>query len=81
VGKTMTAIFDGQVLRPESPADLEPDTRYLVTVEAMAPTHGDMNIWDLLESLTGVIEAPDDWAGEHDHYLYGTPKRQAEAGA
>jgi hypothetical protein len=34
------------------------------------------NAWDLLESLTGTIEAPTDWSIEHDHYLYGTPKHQ-----
>ena len=22
-----------------------------------------------------AVEAPDDWAAQHDHYLYGTPKR------
>jgi hypothetical protein len=33
------------------------------------------NAWDVLESLTGTIEAPSDWASEHDHYLYGTPKQ------
>jgi hypothetical protein len=32
--------------------------------------------WDVLDSLTGTIEAPADWSSEHDHYLYGTPKRQ-----
>ena len=30
--------------------------------------------WDVLESLTGTVEAPADWSAEHDHYLYGTPK-------
>jgi hypothetical protein len=30
---------------------------------------------DVLEALAGSIEAPADWASEHDHYLYGTPKR------
>ncbi|NMF86568.1 hypothetical protein [Nodosilinea sp. P-1105] len=34
------------------------------------------NAWDVLESLTGTVEAPSDWSIEHDHYLYGTPKRQ-----
>ncbi len=34
------------------------------------------NAWDVLESLTGTIDAPTDWSSEHDHYLYGTPKRQ-----
>jgi hypothetical protein len=29
----------------------------------------------ILEDLTGSVEAPSDWAAEHDHYLYGTPKR------
>ena len=35
------------------------------------------NAWDVLESLTGTIEAPTDWSAEHDHYLYGTPKHQS----
>ncbi|WP_017298492.1 hypothetical protein [Nodosilinea nodulosa] len=34
------------------------------------------NAWDVLESLTGTVEAPADWSAEHDHYIYGTPKRQ-----
>jgi hypothetical protein len=34
------------------------------------------NTWDVLDSLTGTVEAPADWSAEHDHYLYGTPKRQ-----
>ena len=46
--KTLTAIYDGEALRPEDPLDLKPNVRYLVTVE-------------------------------HDHYLYGTPKRRDEA--
>lgn len=35
------------------------------------------NAWDILEGLTGTIEAPTDWSSEHDHYLYGTPKNPA----
>ena len=34
------------------------------------------NAWDVLESVTGTVEAPADWSAEHDHYLYGTPKHQ-----
>ncbi|HYW12519.1 MAG TPA: hypothetical protein VE871_11180, partial [Longimicrobium sp.] len=29
----------------------------------------------VLETLIGTVQAPSDWAAEHDHYLYGTPKR------
>ncbi len=36
--------------------------------------------WDVLESLTGTIEAPTDWSAEHDRYLYGTPKHQSNEG-
>jgi len=32
-------------------------------------------LWELLEKNAGSIVAPPDWASEHDHYLYGTPKR------
>ena len=35
----------------------------------------DADAFAVLEALTGSIEAPEDWAAEHDHYLYGTPKR------
>jgi hypothetical protein len=40
------------------------------------PMDGLGNVWDVLEALTGTIKAPADWSAEHDHYLYGTPKRQ-----
>ena len=32
------------------------------------------NAWDVLESLTGTIEATTDWSAEHNHYLHNTPK-------
>ncbi len=35
--KTLQAIFDGQVLRPEEPVDLKPNTRYRITVECEQP--------------------------------------------
>lgn len=66
--------FDGQVLRPETPLDLEPNKRYVVTITP-ADEESDEDAWDVLDSLTGTVEAPPDWSVEHDHYLYGTPKR------
>ncbi|OUC16088.1 MAG: hypothetical protein B0A82_03680 [Alkalinema sp. CACIAM 70d] len=32
------------------------------------------NAWDVLESLTGTVEAPADWSAEHDRYLYAPAK-------
>ena len=33
MAKSVRAIFDGEVLRPEEPVDLKPNARYLVTIE------------------------------------------------
>jgi hypothetical protein len=38
---------------------------------------GGESVWGILESLIGGLEAPPDWAAEHDHYLYGTPKHES----
>jgi len=32
--KTLRAVFDGEVLRPEEPVDLKRNTRYRVTIES-----------------------------------------------
>lgn len=32
--------------------------------------------WTVLRINAGSVEMPEDWAKEHDHYLYGTPKRE-----
>ncbi len=36
------------------------------------------DLWDWMEEHAGTIEAPEDWSLEHDHYLYGAPKRQTK---
>ncbi|GFE69750.1 hypothetical protein [Chroococcus sp. FPU101] len=33
-----------------------------------------LDAWNVVEKLTGTVDAPLDWSSEHDHYLYGTPK-------
>jgi AF2212-like len=74
--KTIEAVFDGEILRPTSPLDLEPNTSYRISIELPSPTAAEApNAWDELEARVGSVEAPRDWAGEHDHYLYGAPKR------
>lgn len=75
--KTVLAIFDGHVLRPEAPLDLEPNAKYQITIEPLDNESSDAEstAWDTLAKLAGSIEAPADWSSEHDHYLYGTPKR------
>lgn len=35
MSKTLEAIFDGEVLRPDEPIELEPNTRVRLTIEAV----------------------------------------------
>ena len=74
ISKKLHVIFDGKVLRPEEPVDLKPNAHYIVTIEHEKKI-AEQNLWDVLEDLTGKVEGPEDWSQEHDHYLYGTPKR------
>ena len=73
--RTLTAVFDGEVLRPDGTLDLKPNARYRVTVEDEIEMAEEQSAWDVLEQLAGTVNAPADWAAEHDHYLYGSPKR------
>jgi hypothetical protein len=59
-----------QDLEAEDRTEPQPET------DVALPTGG---VWDLLEKAAGTVEMPADWASEHDHYLYGTPKRSSAA--
>jgi len=73
--KTIEAVFDGKVFRPEGNVDLEPNRPYVLTVTEKKEKPAVSDAWSILGSLTGTVDAPEDWAQEHDHYLYGAPKR------
>ena len=74
--KTLHAVFDGKVLKPEEGAvDLEQNVRYVVTIERKEAV-GKQSLWDVLREFSGTVEGPEDWSEEHDHYLYDVPKRE-----
>ena len=80
MSQTFTAVFDGDVLRPDAPLNLRPNNRYILIAQEIPEQSSDSgNAWDLLAALTGSVQAPEDWAAEHDHYLYGTAKREEES--
>lgn len=70
--RSVQMLFDGEVLRPMEPLDLEPNQHYRVTIEPESPLGG---VLDDIVALAGDLDLPPDFAAQHDHYLYGTPKR------
>jgi hypothetical protein len=75
--ETLEAIFDGSVFRPETTPKLPPNTRCTITVEDIADEDQEEDAWSVLEAMAGTVEAPKDWASEHDHFLYNSPLRTA----
>jgi len=73
--QTFTAVFDGTHLTPVAPVELEPERTYRVTIEPEPEPATVRDVWSELDELRGTLEAPADWADQHDHYLYGVPRR------
>ena len=74
---TVKAIYENGVFRPWEPVHLAERTEVEVFIPA-APSLDvdDPSGWKAAEALIGFIDdAPADMAEQHDHYLYGTPKR------
>lgn len=70
---TILAHFDGKVLVPDEPVELPVGQPLRLHME---PANGNPPRFnDLLRFAADLPNAPTDMAAEHDHYLYGTPKR------
>jgi hypothetical protein len=75
---TLRAHFDGKVLVPDEPVDLPVNCALEVEVKpAGAPSPASKPLTRLLEVARRfpVADGPADGAAQHDHYLYGLPKR------
>lgn len=79
--KKVRAVFDGKVLCPEEPVELVVNGRYMLNIQPLEEEKQIDNVdpdpaYDISEMAvkTGIS----DLASEHDHYLYGTPKRRIE---
>ncbi|MEX2139364.1 MAG: antitoxin family protein [Pirellulales bacterium] len=85
---TIDATYEDGVLKPAQPLPLAEHEKVRVTVEPQpAPTQNvpPADSPTLAERIVAMARAlppgaldnlPDDLAAEHDHYLYGTPKRR-----
>ncbi|MBI4474971.1 MAG: hypothetical protein HY646_20050 [Acidobacteria bacterium] len=76
--KKLKAHFDGTVLVPDEPVDLPVNCALEVEVKPVQSPDGDKPLLKLLKALEefpGNPDWPPDGAAQHDHYLYGQPKR------
>jgi hypothetical protein len=67
---TVFATFDGEVLRPEVPVTLEPNTRVRVTIETTAAAES-KSISFLRTAQSLNLAGPSDWSERLEQYLYG----------
>ncbi len=69
--------FDGKVLVPEEPVDLPTgksvEIQVVPEIEQARGTLADLADW--AQTLKENPDSPTDGAAQHDHYLYGTPKK------
>ena len=69
--KRLKAVFDGDVLRPIEPLDLEPNTEVQITLDIPETrTDTGSSFLDTAENLK--LDGPADWSSNVDKYLYGT---------
>ncbi len=68
--KTLEATFDGQVLRPDNPLELQPNTRVRITIEADIPQEKKARSF-LRTARSLDLQGPADWSAHIEEYLYG----------
>ena len=70
MSQTIEAIFDGNVLRPVEPLDIEPNTRVTVHIETPEPAEGEpYAFFKFAKSLK--LKGPPDWSERWEEYRDG----------
>jgi len=72
---TVSAHFDGKVIVPDEPLILRPNQALIVQIE---PLEGETEEPALAWIAAHAVDSdalPSDLADQHDHYLYGRPKK------
>ena len=72
---TVKAHDDGKVLVPEQAVNLPPECGVEVEVGPVSEKPL-LALARQLEQLPDNADWPEDGASQHDHYLYGTPRRR-----
>lgn len=64
--RAVVVIDDALLAQPATPDE-----------QSLAHSVETKTAWTVLRDHAGSVEMPEDWSREHDHYLYGTPKRES----
>ena len=75
MSKTIEAVFDGEVLRPNEPLELQPNTRVRLTIDKL-PTDTQKPRSFLRTARSLNLQGPSDWSERIEEYLY---KDQSDA--
>lgn len=77
MSQTITAHFDGETIVPHDPVSLPVGQELRVTLEPAVPEEEPEvgPFADLAEIGIDDPSLPTDLSVNHDHYLYGTPKK------
>ena len=70
MSQTLEATFDGEVLRPDEPIELEPNTRVRITIEPVGDNAEEKTESFLRTARSLNLEGPSDWSARLDDYLY-----------
>lgn len=72
MSQTVDAFYDGQVIRPTEPVNLEPNTRVRVRIERIEMhEEGDEKAASFLRTARALrLAGPPDWSARLDDYLY-----------
>jgi len=74
---TLYATFDGQVLRPEEPITLPPNTRVRLLLEPAESAAASADARSFLNvALSLELQGPPDWSARLDEYLYDSDDKR-----
>lgn len=68
--KTIEAFFDGRVLLPDEPLELEPNTRVEITIKSQKRRRKKKKAVSFLDVASSLnLDGPPDFSANLDHYL------------
>jgi hypothetical protein len=75
--RVIDVVFDGEVLRPDEPLDLERNRRYRVVIDQDEPEDEVPPGPGMLDDIVALAQpfGISDLAAQFEHYMYGHPKQ------